>query len=108
MEVWYNGNWGTICDSGWDINEATVICRMLRYPRALSATRKSYYTITQGKIWLDGVICSGNENSLLECQHKTWGKVSCNSANQAGVRCGGNRFDNGRKDKPFDRESPDC
>ena len=31
VEVLRGGNWGSICDDGWGLNEASVICRMLCY-----------------------------------------------------------------------------
>ena len=32
MEIFYNNEWGTICDDHWTFDEATVVCRSLGFP----------------------------------------------------------------------------
>ena len=37
VEIFYNDQWGTICDHGWDMNDANVLCKQLGFYQALQA-----------------------------------------------------------------------
>lgn len=37
MEIFFGDSWGTICDDGWNIRSANVICRQLGYMYATEA-----------------------------------------------------------------------
>ncbi|XP_071602633.1 macrophage receptor MARCO [Heliangelus exortis] len=84
VEILYQGIWGTICDDGWNIEEATVVCRMLGYSHSVAAFTATAGT---GKIWLDDVNCSGVEYSIFDCQKPAWGVNNCSHNEDAGVEC---------------------
>ncbi|KFW00008.1 Deleted in malignant brain tumors 1 protein, partial [Fulmarus glacialis] len=89
VEVFHNQQWGTICDDGWDLNDAAVVCRQLGCGPAISAPGLSGFGQGSGPIWLDGVSCLGTEATLAECPVKPWGHHACNHMEDASVVCSG-------------------
>ena len=77
VEVYYNGQWGTMCDDGWDLNDAQAVCRELGFDRAISASIGAFYGQGNGRIWLSGVNCVGTEFTIGDCSHGGWGNVNC-------------------------------
>uniref|UniRef100_A0A669EFR4 Uncharacterized protein n=1 Tax=Oreochromis niloticus TaxID=8128 RepID=A0A669EFR4_ORENI len=87
VEVYHNNSWGTVCDDGWDLNDAEVVCRQLNCGSALEAPRSAHFGAGTGQTWLDHVTCSGNESSLTECQHSGFGSNTCEHGQDAAVIC---------------------
>ena len=70
----YNGQgWGTVCDDLWSLTDAMVACKMLGFQSAVNYTLEASYGAGSGTIWLDSVLCTGSETSLLQCSHSGWG-----------------------------------
>eukprot|EP00731_Ephydatia_muelleri_P036057 Em0197g2a len=49
MELYYNGSYGTICQIGWDLVDATVVCKSLGYAAALVAMGGAAMVLVQGR-----------------------------------------------------------
>ncbi|GAB1610321.1 hypothetical protein Ahia01_001318200, partial [Argonauta hians] len=86
VEVFYGGQWGTVCDDDWDVRESNIVCRMLGYTggRPVPSAR---YGAGRGQIWMDNVNCKGSEVSLYNCSTNGWGQHDCGHYEDAGVVC---------------------
>ena len=86
MEVCYNKVWGTVCDDGWNSNDATVACKQLGYYNYINFYSNSYYGYGSGSIWLSYLRCNGDESSLFSCPANAIGSHHCGHNEDAGVR----------------------
>ncbi|KAL9954261.1 hypothetical protein ACROYT_G041776 [Oculina patagonica] len=87
--VYHQGVWSTVCDEGWDENDALVVCRELGYPGVTMTTKGSYYG-SEGTIKIEMVSCYGNETKLSQCAYETSAETSeCRTGwdKEAGVIC---------------------
>ena len=114
VEVCNQNQWGTVCDMGWDINDANVACRQagfgsgnqtaarmcrtyLSKPVVLTASAflpNAAFGEGSGRIWMSGLTCGTTQVSLFTCSSTTTlGTVeistSCRHADDASVRCQG-------------------
>ncbi|XP_078658415.1 uncharacterized protein LOC144903853 isoform X5 [Branchiostoma floridae x Branchiostoma belcheri] len=87
VEVFFSGQWGTICDDGWETADARVVCRQLGFSGAQEAKGQAFFGQGSGQIWMDNVHCTGSETNLGQCDHNGMGNHNCNHGEDAGVIC---------------------
>ena len=88
LELFSQGQWGSVCDDRWDINDAAVACRQMGYSGADAALFTFNVVDGSGPIMLDDVQCTGTEDRLLDCVHREpVGSHNCSHFEDAGVRC---------------------
>ncbi|KAK3532578.1 hypothetical protein QTP86_024148 [Hemibagrus guttatus] len=87
VEVWNDGQWGTVCDDEWDKQDADVVCAQLNCGYALSVNGQGGpYSNGKGPILMDELNCTGKERSLWECPAVREGH-DCGHKEDAGVVC---------------------
>ena len=86
LEVYYNNEWGTVCDDGWGNADATVACRQMGFLGVSNISRFGSGESSQ-PIWLDDVECSGSDSRLIDCSHAGIGNENCNHGEDVGIIC---------------------
>ncbi|XP_053416150.1 T-cell differentiation antigen CD6 isoform X6 [Nycticebus coucang] len=90
VEMLERGQWGSVCDDTWDLEDAHVVCRQLGCGWAVQALPGLHFTPGRGPIHRDQVNCSGAEAYLWDCPGLP-GDHYCGHKEDAGVVCSGSR-----------------
>jgi len=77
--------WGTVCNYGWDTNDAEVVCCMLGYA-GVQIYKTNNFSPVKGITWLRNLGCTGTEMSIANCSHNGWG-YGCYHSIDVGVTC---------------------
>ncbi|XP_022378895.1 galectin-3-binding protein isoform X1 [Enhydra lutris kenyoni] len=87
VEIFYRGQWGTVCDNLWDLTDASVVCRALGFTNATEALGGAAFGPGTGPVMLDEVECTGTEPSLANCTSLGWLKSRCRHSQDASAVC---------------------
>ncbi|XP_075594370.1 scavenger receptor cysteine-rich type 1 protein M130-like [Balearica regulorum gibbericeps] len=87
VEIYCPHSWGTVCDDGWDLSNAAVVCHQLGCGGAVEAVGSAQFGEGSGQIWLESVNCSRAKAALWDCPAGSWGKHDCGHKEDAGVVC---------------------
>ncbi|XP_019609634.1 T-cell differentiation antigen CD6 isoform X3 [Rhinolophus sinicus] len=86
VEMLEHGQWGSVCDDTWDLEDAHVVCRQLNCGLAVQALPGLHFAPGRGLIHRDQVNCSGAEDYLWDCPG-LHGDRYCGHKEDAGVVC---------------------
>ncbi|XP_036851648.2 T-cell differentiation antigen CD6 isoform X1 [Manis javanica] len=86
VEMLEHGQWGSVCDDTWDLEDAHVVCRQLSCGWAIQALPGLHFAPGQGPIHRDQVNCSGAEAYLWDCPGLPSDRF-CGHKEDAGVVC---------------------
>ncbi|XP_030632722.1 deleted in malignant brain tumors 1 protein-like [Chanos chanos] len=87
VEVFHDGEWGTVCGHGWDMTNAAVVCRELGCGDAEESLMNAHFGPGSGQIWMDDVKCNKSDTTLKNCRFGGWGKHDCDHGEDVSVVC---------------------
>ncbi|KAM7019722.1 LOW QUALITY PROTEIN: scavenger receptor cysteine-rich type 1 protein M130-like [Passerculus sandwichensis] len=85
VEVYSGGSWSWVCQEGWELQDAAVVCRELGCGTALQAPGWARLGGGPGPLWPYSPECSGSEESLWECGRTE--RRECGRGGGAGAMC---------------------
>lgn len=89
VEIYVDGQWGTVCDDFWGLADGVVACQQLGYGTVYDTLRFAQFGgNTDIPIVADNLHCIGNEDRLQNC-YGIFGNTShnCDHTEDAGIIC---------------------
>ncbi|XP_026097085.1 antigen WC1.1-like [Carassius auratus] len=97
VEVLHRGQWGTVCDDGWDLADAAVVCRELDCGEPVDVLSDAQAGLGSGPVWMNNAMCAGSESTLKKCGSIIWGFQGVCQSKSAGVICSAVRLFGGSR-----------
>ena len=85
LEVYFDGEWGYVCDNGWTEVNGDVVCSILGYDGATSSSGSHFSSDVNYK--LNFINCVGEEEDLLDCPYRLYTPNSCSISVHVTISC---------------------
>ena len=86
--------WRPLCDDGWNLKSASVVCRQLNlgppvsiYSHASNEVSGDYGIAESNRYGIERLVCEGTESNIAECQYSTNSEFGCHHDETAGIVC---------------------
>ncbi|XP_029109956.1 antigen WC1.1-like [Scleropages formosus] len=87
VEVYRWGQWGTVAQYNWDLNDATVVCRQLGCGSPVVTPIRAHFGEGSGRVLLRDLSCNGSESALRDCGAVDFRHIDFPHKFDAGVIC---------------------
>ncbi|XP_075409485.1 antigen WC1.1-like [Tenrec ecaudatus] len=87
LEVFYNGTWGSVCNSPMESTTLAVICRQLGCGNTGQLNISAGIKSGSQPLWVDGIRCQKSDTSLWQCLSDSWNQRSCSANEVAHIVC---------------------
>ncbi|XP_072529569.1 scavenger receptor cysteine-rich domain-containing protein DMBT1-like [Salminus brasiliensis] len=87
VEVLHNKTWVTVCDAGFDQQDAEVVCRELGCGLPVEVLGAAAFGRGEGQVWSEELQCRGNESQIHFCPTSSSLKHNCSHDNDVGLVC---------------------
>ncbi|XP_030383875.1 protein bark beetle [Scaptodrosophila lebanonensis] len=95
LQLYLNGRWGTVCDYGWNVLNAALVCHHLGYtlnPQDWRLLRSQLPNAGVSEdVLVANVRCTPHDRDITKCraEHLTRGEFenTCSHENDVGIRC---------------------
>ena len=93
LQIYWDREWGSVCDDSWDSLDSQVVCSQLNFTYSFSYSSLPYLrgsdqeSPTGSPVWLDEVSCIGNETALVNCPSLPFGANDCTHGEDVNMVC---------------------
>ena len=85
LEVYFDGEWGYVCDDEWKEENGDVVCGILGYEGAISSSGSHFSSDVNYR--LNFINCTGGEESLLDCTYSPYTQDYCSADGHVYISC---------------------